>query len=128
MKKSKLVCILALAVAVLAMGFASPTISLSDEAAPYSPAGSGNVVVIIQNGDPELIFHAVQFAERAIIHQWMDNVKIVLWGPAEKTIAGLPPDHEIMVLFKKIQQWAVRVLKFGLARLALTDMASPIRY
>jgi hypothetical protein len=103
MKKSKLVRILGLAVVVLAMIFTSPTISLSDPGADYSPQGSGNVVIIIQSADPETIFHAVQFSERAIANQWMDNVKIVLWGPAEKTIAGLTPDHEIMVLIKKIQ-------------------------
>jgi hypothetical protein len=105
MKKSRLVKILGLSVVVLAMVFASPAISLSDQGAPYSPAGSGNVVVIVQSGDYEMIFHAFQFCERAIVHQWMDNVKIVLWGPAEKTIAGLQPDNEIMVLIKKIQSY-----------------------
>lgn len=101
MKKTSLVRILGLAV-VLAMIFASPIISLSAEHG-YSPQGSGNVLIIIQSGDPEMIFHAVQYAERAIKNQWMDDVRIVLWGPAEKTICGLPPDHEIIVKFKQIQ-------------------------
>ena len=105
MRRSKSMLMVVLSVAVLAMVFASPSISLSDQGAPYSPTGSGNVLIMLQSGDPELIFHGVQFAERAIVNQWMDNVKIVLWGPAEKTIAGLPPDNEIMVLIKKIQSY-----------------------
>jgi hypothetical protein len=103
MRKSKSMLIVALSFAVLAMVFASSTISLSDQGAPYSPAGSGNVVIMIQSGDPELIFYALLYADRAIKNQWMDNVKIVLWGPAEKTIAGLSPDSEQMKLIKSIQ-------------------------
>jgi hypothetical protein len=101
MKKTSLVRILGLAV-VFAMIFASPTISLSQEHT-YSPQGSGNVLVILQSGDPELIWHGIQYAERAIKNKWMDDVRIVLWGPAQKTICGLPADHEIMVKFKEIQ-------------------------
>jgi hypothetical protein len=101
MKKTSLVRILGLAV-VLAMIFASPTISLSQEHT-YSPQGSGNVLVILQSGDPELIWHGIQYAERAIKNKWMDDVRIVIWGPAQKTICGLPPDHEIIVKFKEIQ-------------------------
>ena len=103
MKKSRSVLIVALSVAVLAMIFTSPTICLSDQGADYSPQGSGNVVFILQSGDPELIYFGLLLADRAIKNQWMDNVKIVLWGPAEKTIAGLSPDSEQMKLIKSIQ-------------------------
>ena len=101
MKKTSLVRILGLVV-VLAMIFASPTISLSQEHG-FSPQGSGNVIILIQSGDPELIWHGIQYAERAIKNKWMDDVRIIIWGPAQKTICGLPPDHEIMVKFKEVQ-------------------------
>ncbi len=35
----------------------------------------------------------------------MDNVKVVLRGPAEKTIAGLPPDSEQIKLTNEIQSF-----------------------
>jgi hypothetical protein len=103
MKKTSLVRILGL-VAVLAMVFASPTISLSQEHG-FSPQGSGNVIILIQSADPELIWHGIQYAERAIKNKWMDDVRIIIWGPAQKTICGLPDDHEIIKKFKLIQSY-----------------------
>jgi hypothetical protein len=69
----------------------------------YSPQGSGNVVVLIQNSDPEAIYFGLLYAARAAKNQWMDNVKVIFWGPAEKTISGLPPDSEQITLLKEIQ-------------------------
>jgi hypothetical protein len=71
--------------------------------AEYSPQGSGNVVVLIQNSDPEAIYFGLLYAVRATKNQWMDNVKVLFWGPAEKTISGLPPDSEQIKLLKEIQ-------------------------
>ncbi len=62
------------------------------QVADYSPQGSGNVVVVIQSADPDLIYFALLFADRASSNEWMDNVKIVFWGPAQKTLAELPED------------------------------------
>ena len=69
----------------------------------YSPKGSGNVVILIQNNDPEAIYFGLLYALRAAKNQWMDNVKVVFWGPAEKTISGLPADSEQIKLLKEIQ-------------------------
>ena len=71
--------------------------------AEYSPQGSGNVVVLIQNSDPEAIYFGLLYAVRATKNQWMDNVKVLFWGPAEKTISGLPPDSEQIKLLKEVQ-------------------------
>ena len=49
--------------------------------------------------------HGIQYAERAIKNKWMDDVRIIIWGPAQKTICGLPPDHEIIKKFKDIQSY-----------------------
>ena len=98
MKKKIFLCMIGLAIAL-----AFPLTSFSDQGAEYSPTGSGNVVIIIQSADPEVIFFGLLFADRAIKNQWMDNVKIVLWGPAEKTLAGLSPDSEQIKLIKSIQ-------------------------
>jgi hypothetical protein len=72
-------------------------------AAEYSPQGSGNVVVLIQNSDPEAIYFGLLYALRATKNQWMDNVKVLFWGPAEKTISSLPSDSEQIKLLKEIQ-------------------------
>jgi hypothetical protein len=90
----------ALSIAVLAM---TPLVAFGDIGAEYSPKGSGNVVILIQSGDPEMIFFGLLYADRAIKSQWMDNVKIVFWGPAEKTIVGLAPDSDQIKLLKSTQ-------------------------
>ena len=77
--------------------------AIADQGADYSPQGSGNVVLLVQNGDPELVFYAILYAHRAIKNQWMDNVKIVFWGPAEKTLVDLPDDSPTKKLIKEIQ-------------------------
>jgi hypothetical protein len=101
MRKSRLALILVL-VGVFAI---SPLAAVADIGSEYSPRGSGNVVVVIQNGDPEMIYFGLLYASRAIKGKWMDNVKVVLWGPAEKTIAGLTPDSEQIKLIKEIQSY-----------------------
>ncbi|HMK34332.1 MAG TPA: DsrE family protein [Desulfomonilaceae bacterium] len=99
MTKSNLAVIL-----VLAATFAiSPLVAMADIGSEYSPKGSGNVVVLIQNGDPEMIYFGLLYASRAIKNKWMDNVKVVIWGPAEKTLSGLPTDSEQVKLLKEIQ-------------------------
>jgi hypothetical protein len=99
MKKSKL-CILALTVAVFAI---TPLVAFGDIGAEYSPKGSGNVVILMQSGDPEMIYFGLLYAARAMKNQWMDNVKVVFWGPAEKTIVGLAADSDQIKLLKEIQ-------------------------
>ena len=76
--------------------------AFADQGAAYSPQGSGNVVIVIQSADPEAIFFGLLYADRAMKHQWMDNVKVVFWGPAEKTLAGLPDDSDQKKLIKGI--------------------------
>jgi len=68
-----------------------PLISFADIGAEYSPKGSGNVVIIIQSADPEAIYGGLLYASRAIKNRWMDNIKVVFWGPSEKTLAGFAP-------------------------------------
>ena len=95
-------------------------------AAEYSPQGSGNVVVIIQNSDPDAIYFGLLYAARATKNQWMDNVKVIFWGPAEKTISSLPPDSEQIQLLKELQAmggksgsvWACKACadKFGITQ------------
>ena len=41
---------------VLVLLIAMSGISIADPGADYSPQGSGNVVIMIQSGDPDLIF------------------------------------------------------------------------
>jgi hypothetical protein len=99
MRRSKLalVVLLAAACTIIPLGVSA------DVGAEYSQKGSGNVVIIIQSGDAEMIYFGLLYASRAIKNKWMDNVKVVLWGPAEKTISGLPPDSEQIKLLKEIQ-------------------------
>ncbi len=73
------------------------------QGADYSPQGSGNVIVLIKSGDAEDIFFGLLYADRAIKNDWMDNVKIVLWGPAQKTLAELPAESDQIKLIKSIQ-------------------------
>jgi hypothetical protein len=71
--------------------------------AEHGPEGSGNVVVLIQSSDPDAIYFGLLYAQRATLNEWMDNVKVLFWGPAEKTLCGLPPDSEQITLLKQIQ-------------------------
>ena len=65
---------------------------------------------------------------RAMKNQWMDNVKIVFWGPAEKTIVGLAPDSDQIKMLKEIQAMGGKHgTGSGLAKPAPIDMGSPIR-
>lgn len=99
MKNLRLLGIFGLALAVFAI---APVAAFCDQGAGYSPQGSGNVVILSQSGDPDLVFYALLYAHRAIKHQWMDNVKIVFWGPSEKTLAGLPEDSVQKKLIREI--------------------------
>lgn len=101
MRRSKLALVL-VAVAAFAM---IPLGAFADMGAEYSQKGSGNVVVVIQSGDAEMIYFGLLYASRAIKNKWMDNVKVVLWGPAEKTMSGLPADSEQIKLLKEIQSF-----------------------
>lgn len=76
---------------------------IADQGAEYSPQGSGNVVIMLQSSDPEVLYLGLLYADRAIKNQWMDNVKIVIWGPAQKTLASLTDDSDHMKLVKSIQ-------------------------
>jgi hypothetical protein len=100
MKNLRSFCIIGMAVAVLVI---APAVAIADQGAEYSPQGSGNVAIVIQSGDPDLVFYALLYAHRAIKNQWMDNVKIVFWGPSEKTLAGLSDDSAQKKLIKEIQ-------------------------
>jgi hypothetical protein len=100
LRKSKSTLIVALSVAVLAM---TPLVAFGDIGAEYSPKGTGNVVILVQNGDPEMIYYALLYASRAMRNQWMDNVKVIFWGPAEKTIVGLAADSDQIKMLKEIQ-------------------------
>jgi len=95
----KILAVLAIAAMVLVF---TPIATIADQGADYSPQGSGNVVIVIQSGEPDLIFYGLLYADRAIKNQWMDNVKIVFWGPSEKTLAGLPEDSIQKELIKGI--------------------------
>lgn len=77
--------------------------ALDESGAQHSPGGSGNVVVLIQNRDAEAIYFGLLYALRSATNHWMDNVKVVFWGPAEKTISGLPPESDQIKLLKEIQ-------------------------
>lgn len=101
MTRSKLALILVLA-AVFAI---CPIAAKADIGAEYGPKGSGNVVILMQSGDPEVIYFGLLYASRAIKNRWMDNVKVVFWGPAEKALASLPPDSEQIKLLKEIQSF-----------------------
>ena len=93
-------------VAASAEGTASnPTTQVmeSGRGAEYSPQGSGNLVLVIQSSDPDLVFYGLLYAHRAIKNDWMDNVKVVFWGPSEQTLAGLDEDSAQIELIKEIQ-------------------------
>ena len=79
-----------------------PAPVLADQGAEYSPQGSGNAIVFIQNRDAESIYFALLFADRAIKNEWMDNIKVIFWGPAQKTMAELPDDSDQVKLLKGI--------------------------
>jgi len=100
MRNLRLLCICGMVLAIFAV---APVAAFGDQGAGYSPQGSGNVVILSQSGDPDLVFYALLYAHRAIKNQWMDNVKIVFWGPSEKTLAGLPADSIQKKLIKEIQ-------------------------
>ncbi len=89
------------AAALLCLTFSVVSLALPP-GADYSPQGSGNTVIVIQSADPDLIYFGLLFADRASLNQWMDNVKIVFWGPSQKTVAELPEDSEIIGLIKGI--------------------------
>ena len=99
MRRSRLMLVFCLAVILCAM---NPLAAVADIGAQYSPQGSGNVVILIQSGDPEIIYFGLLYASRAIKNRWMDNVKVVFWGPAEKTMVELAPDSEQHKLLKEI--------------------------
>lgn len=100
--RTKTTCSLMLA-ALLLLGLLANPAFAQNQGAEYSPQGSGNVIILIKSGDAEDIFFGLLFADRAIKNQWMDNVKVVLWGPAQKTIAGLPETSDQVKLIKSIQ-------------------------
>ncbi|MBG0775339.1 MAG: DsrE family protein [Desulfovibrionaceae bacterium] len=88
-------------VSLLLLGTLS-TAFASGDGADYSPQGSGNLMVLIKSGNAEDIFFGLLWADRAIKNEWMDNVKVVLWGPAQKTLAEMPADSEQIKLLKGI--------------------------
>ena len=91
-----LVLFLALAFALAAI---APVMVFGQQ---YGPEGSGKVVFIIQSSDPDLVFYGLLMAHRSIKNQWLDEVKIVFWGPSEKVIAELPDDSPQRKLVKEI--------------------------
>ena len=97
----KSVCSLALMAMFLVTLLSTPAFAHGD-GAEYSPQGSGNIVVLIKSGNAEDIFFGLLFADRAIKNQWMDNVKVILWGPAQKTLAELPESSDQIKLMKSI--------------------------
>ena len=97
--------IMASLIAMMALFASMATVSMAHgngTGADYSPQGSGNVIIMIASGNAEDIFFGLLYADRAIKNQWMDNVKVVLWGPAQKTIASLPADSDQVKLIKSI--------------------------
>ncbi len=79
------------------------TTKSANQGTEYGPQGSGDVVIMLQSSDPDVLYLGLLYANNAIQKQWMDNVKIVFWGPAQKTLTSLPDDSDQMKLVKSIQ-------------------------
>ncbi len=51
---------------------------------------SSKIVVIITSSDKEVIQTAVMYARNTLKFNWLDDVKTILFGPAEQVIANDP--------------------------------------
>ena len=49
---------------------------------------SPKVMAIISSSDREVIWTALLYARYAIISDWMGSIKVIIWGPSSRTIAG----------------------------------------
>lgn len=64
---------------------------------------SGKVLVIIATGEKEKAAAGLLYAGNALKYNWLEDVKVFLFGPAEKLLAKDPELQELMALVVKYQ-------------------------
>ena len=60
---------------------------------------SSKLLVIVASGDREKVLTALMYARNAIKNSWLDDVKVVFFGPSEKLAAE---DMEVSAKAKEI--------------------------
>lgn len=69
---------------------------------------SNKVVVIIASADKEVSLHmALLYPLNAVKKHWMDEVKVIFFGPSEKLAAH---DEEVQGMIKELQTAGVEVM------------------
>lgn len=48
------------------------------------------VMVILANGDPDVLRSGLEFSYNATSKEWFEDIKIILFGPSEETILNDP--------------------------------------
>ncbi|OEF99069.1 hypothetical protein BHF71_02485 [Vulcanibacillus modesticaldus] len=67
---------------------------------------SSKVVIIISTGEKEKALTGMMYAANALKNKWLDDVKVVFFGPSEKLISQ---DQELQELSSKILKYQTPV-------------------
>jgi hypothetical protein len=65
------------------------------------------ILVIIATADPVKAEAGMMYAVNSLKHGWMDDVKLVFFGPAEKALLGDPDMQELLLEFHRQDRTAV---------------------
>jgi hypothetical protein len=65
------------------------------------------IVVIIATANPAKAEAGMMYAVNSLKYGWMDDVKLVFFGPAEKALLGDPDMQELLLEFHRQDKTAV---------------------
>ena len=69
---------------------------------------ANKVFLVVSSGDREVVkWPALTYALNAAKRKWMDEVKVIFFGPAEELVAH---DVEIQAMLKELQEAGVEVM------------------
>ena len=51
---------------------------------------SDKIIIIITSGDRDVVKTALMFARNSLKHKWLEDVKIIFFGPSEQLVANDP--------------------------------------
>ncbi|MCD6453215.1 MAG: DsrE family protein [Dehalococcoidales bacterium] len=69
---------------------------------------TSKIFVVVTSGDKEVSLGvSLRYSLNAAKNGWMDEVKVILFGPAERLVAG---DEEVLAKVKELVQAGIEVL------------------
>lgn len=68
---------------------------------------NSRILVIIATADPVKAEAGMMYAVNSLKYEWMDDVKLVFFGPAEKALLADPDMQELLLEFHRQDRTAV---------------------